>query len=131
MNAAAREIAKQRKAGQALVQAFFRTRKHDRNAAGESVDLHWSKQESRAVDFFVPADRQTDLAYLVVRAREAGAPRGSFQTGVYEIQTDAGIWQRADLMRLDTDTPAKAAKAVFKTWAQLEAEDLAAGGCAA
>jgi hypothetical protein len=64
-----------------------------------------------------------DLPALVRKAEEAKGSRGSFLTGVFEIQTDWGIWSRADKMRLDTDTPRKAAKAYFATWDEMERTD--------
>jgi hypothetical protein len=79
--------------------------------------------ETYYVDIPCPLEKCTDLPWLVNTAREMGVPKGSFQTGIYEIQTDLGIWSRDDQMRLDTDTPRKLAKAKFKTWEEMEAAE--------
>lgn len=65
------------------------------------------------------------LAQLIELAREAGASlggRGRHQGGIFEIQTDEGIWSTADGGKLDVK------HGVFKTWEQLEAEELAERG---
>lgn len=72
-----------------------------------------------------------DLPVLMRAAEQAKGSRGSFVTGVFQIQTDWGIWSRADSMRLDTDTPRKAAKAYFATWDEMERTDKMASELAA
>lgn len=61
------------------------------------------------------------LAEILDAARAAGVPQGTQRAGVFEVQTDAGIWQHARLLfrergfgRITPET------AVFTPWDQLE-----------
>lgn len=69
----------------------------------------------------LPAD--LSLGDALEAARAAGMPKGSHRTGCFEVQNDLGIYSQIDYNRIDLSAPAKAAKVVFKTWEQLEAED--------
>jgi len=76
----------------------------------------------------VEVEASASLPEILAAALKRGASKGTHQTGIFEVQTDRGIYDRADGMRLDVSTPLKAAKVRFKTWDQLEAEELAQPG---
>ena len=65
-----------------------------------------------------------ELGEILAAARSAGAPVGNTLTGVYEVQTDRGIYDRPDARKLD-GTPRRLAAARFRTWADLEAAERA------
>ena len=65
-------------------------------------------------------------------ARDAGitAPqrplaKGSHRSGCFEVQCDRGVWQHVDSKKIDVSTPRKAANVQWRTWEQIEAEELA------
>lgn len=62
------------------------------------------------------------LAELLATYIAAGGTRGSHETGVFEMQTDAGIWSHRDEKRMDASTARRAASCEFKTWEELDAE---------
>lgn len=61
------------------------------------------------------------LALILEEAYSQGIPRGSFRGGAVEVQSDIGIWTSSDGNRLDPWK--REGKIVFKTWAQMEAEE--------
>lgn len=67
----------------------------------------------------------TDIATIVRAALAAGAPIGSSRSGIFEVQTDDGIYAREDGGKLNVDTERKVAKIKFQTWDSLEAEEAA------
>lgn len=69
------------------------------------------------VSFEMPVELQDDLEELLAWSYESGASVGSSRSGIFEIQTDCGIWSSTTCVRI---TPASH---VFKTWDQLEAEE--------
>ncbi len=70
------------------------------------------------------------LEDILAAAHGAGLGRGTHQTGIVEVQTDRGIYARADGNRIDLSTPARAARVQFRSWDELEAEELAARAAA-
>jgi len=83
---------------------------------GDDYNAHW-------INVDLPAD--TDIEEAIQIARENGAPLGSRRSGIFEVQGPRGIWSHVNERRMDFDTPAKRAKVVFKSWEDLEAEELA------
>ena len=77
-------------------------------------------------------DRAMQYAFNEFRGHRTGIKYGSARSGVYEVQCDAGIYTHQNELtggspaRIEVSTPRKAAKVVFKSWDQLEAEDMAA-----
>lgn len=67
-----------------------------------------------------------NLEDALAAARAAGMPKGSYRTGCFEVQNDLGIWEHATASKIDLSTPRKAAKVSFRTWDQVEADELAA-----
>jgi hypothetical protein len=73
-------------------------------------------------------DRAMKFAYNEFRGHRTGIKYGSARSGVYEVQCNAGIYNHENELtggspaRIDVSTPRKAAKVVFKSWDQLEAE---------
>jgi hypothetical protein len=51
--------------------------------------------------------------------------QGSFRTGCFEIQTDAGIFHQTNDRRIELSTKGRAAKTTFLTWDEIEAAELA------
>lgn len=93
-----------------------------RGATGVNVDWfhrpenkHFSKDRVKVFGFEAPAG--STLEQLLAAGYAVGVPRGSHRGGVFEIQTDEGIWSSPTDSRLDPKT------AVFKTWEQLEKEE--------
>ncbi len=91
-------------------------------AFNRSVERMLSNENSRCVVVDVPAD--SDLSTVLAAAKAAGAPVGNQWSGIHEVQTDRGIWSRSDAKKLGGN-PTRIAAASFKTWEQLEAEELA------
>jgi len=71
----------------------------------------------KPIDLEVPDDFE-EVEELLSYAYSLGVPKGSARCGCVEIQTDDGIWSSHHGGRI---VPSKA---VFKTWEQLEAEEL-------
>jgi hypothetical protein len=67
----------------------------------------------------------TPLHDALALAHDAGLSLGSFRTGCFEIQTDAGIFAQVNGKRIELGTKGRAAKTTFKTWEQIEADELA------
>ena len=68
--------------------------------------------------------RNTDLATaisLAIRARVIS--HGSHRSGVFQVQTDDGIFSQVNDRRIDLSTPRRAALVTMKTWEQLEEEE--------
>lgn len=79
-----------------------------------------SSRNAVCVQVEVPDD--ATLPAILAAARSAGAPIGNTLTGVYEVQTDRGIFDRPDKMKLD-GSARRLAAARFRTWAELEAAE--------
>lgn len=82
------------------------------------------KTESRHFDpnqagtpYQFEAPEEATLEEILDLGYELGIPKGSARAGCFEIQTDKGIWQSHNGGRMDP------ARATFKSWEQLEAED--------
>lgn len=78
---------------------------------------HFSKDRVKVFGFEAPAG--SILEQLLAAGYDAGIPKGSHRGGVFEIQTDEGIWSSPSNSRLLPGA------AVFKTWEQLEQEEQA------
>lgn len=89
----------------------------------ESNRVHPQSQPAWAINVQLPAG--TPLADALAAAHAAGLPKGTHRSGCFEVQCDEGIWAQQDGNRIDLSTPRRAAKTTFKTWEQLEAEELA------
>ncbi len=61
----------------------------------------------------------TTLAQALEAYYEAGNPKGSHRSGVFEVQTDEGIYEQVDGNRIDLSTKRSAAKTIVRTWEQL------------
>lgn len=89
------------------------------------ADFFWRTQNrvpsrGRECEFTCAVPRGTDPALMLVIAGALAPVRLDQRHGphgVYEIQTDEGIWRAPD--GADVRSP----RATFKTWEQLEAED--------
>lgn len=61
---------------------------------------------------------------IIRKAWTAGASKGNGQTGVFEIQTDKGIWSVAEGGPLLSQSGNLRRGAQFKSWDALESEEL-------
>lgn len=77
-----------------------------------------SPENVRSIRILVPVD--ATIADIIHAAHEAGASVGSSRSGIFEVQTDTGIWSRADGGKLEVDTERKLSKIVFRSWEALE-----------
>lgn len=85
----------------------------------------WLEQVARgAHSIRIEVPETASLVDILSAAYAAGLSKGSQRSGVFEVQTDAGIYQHHNpefrersYGKLDPD------KAVFKTWEQLEQEE--------
>ena len=75
---------------------------------------------------------QTDplgrLAAALEYAHANGLGKGSYRSGCFQVQADDGIYTQLDDVRFNLATPQGRSRVQFKTWEELEAEDLAAAG---
>lgn len=86
------------------VDAFFRT--YNRHV-----------ERRRVVCVVFEAREGAELAELLELAHKAGAKGRGSSTGIFELQTDEGIWSREDGKPLERRSGKLAA---FATWAKLE-----------
>ena len=76
----------------------------------------------RVVEYGLSVPLGSSLADLLSLAKAAGIPlggRGRNYGGIFEIQTQAGIWSTVDEGKLDL------AHGIFKSWEELEKEEIA------
>lgn len=93
-----------------LVQWFHRTECRD----------FYKKRPAQVFEF--QAAPGAHLDELLLAGYNLGFPSGSMRSGVFELQTDEGIWARPDGKKL-TRTTRTGQKAVFKTWEELDHEE--------
>ena len=93
------------------VNAYFRAYNRD-------PERMFSPANVRFVRVRVPRDA-TPMDMLAA-AHSAGAPEGTHQSGVYQLETPHGVWSRADRMRLDFTTLRRADKVQYWTWEELQ-----------
>lgn len=75
---------------------------------------------SNVVQYRIRVRRDAGLDDILEAAKRCGIPVGNFNCGVFEVQTDVGIWSNPTGKNLRF---AKPANRVFKSWEQLEAEE--------
>jgi len=102
---------------------FFRAEVNKKNLKGQTFDEHWANRPAFDLVLELPVDLDIEDALEI--ARENGAPLGSRRSGIFEVQGPTGIWSHVNGRRMDFDTESKRAKVVFKSWEDLEAEELA------
>ena len=66
-------------------------------------------------DLTLEIEPAAGLDQILEAAYAAGASKGSSRSGVFEVQTDSGIWDREDGGKLAPGRPAR-----FRTWSELE-----------
>ncbi len=89
----------------------------------ETAHRSWAEQVARGAESLrVQVPEGATLAEILEEGRKAGTAKGSQRSGVFEVQTDKGIFQHHNPVfrergygRLD------AAKAHFVTWEALDA----------
>lgn len=85
-------------------------------------DVHVAQSAGRELRVEVPDDATVDEILAVAHA--AGMPKGSSRSGVFQIQTDNGIFQHADARRRERGYGRiTTATSIFQTWAELEASE--------
>lgn len=92
-----------------MIDVFFRRYNRDlaRTLAPENV---------RVVQIDLPDE--APLADILAAAYRAGASKGSSRSGIFEVQTEAGIWAHPGGGKIDPP-----ARACFQTWDELEAAE--------
>ena len=75
--------------------------------------------------FSLPVSISTCEGALDFARTECGLPGGSGRAGVFQVQGPLGVWDHITGNKIDFSTPGKAAKVIYKSWEQLEAEEVA------
>lgn len=77
--------------------------------------------------FFVdyPVDTPAAVQRILDMAAERRICRGSARSGIFQVQTDDGIWTHINERRIDFSTPRRAANVTFQSWEELEAAERA------
>lgn len=65
-------------------------------------------------------DRVADLQTIIEAAWAAGVSKGSQRSGIFEVQTDDGIYSHINEKKID---PSKPNKVEFLTWDEIENEE--------
>ena len=97
----------------------------------QKIDVFFKTENSaRAKEDFQTWDRDVVLEEEVTidELIEQVGYRGSNRCGCFEIQTLEGIIVHKRGSRIDNRTPRKRANILFRTWEQLEADELAGEG---
>ena len=94
---------------------FFRTESNH-----HSVD---DDANRRSISVTLPADLSLRDA-LAIAIVSTPVPIGSYRTGVHEVQNDLGIYQQTNGRRFSFTTARRAATTTFRTWDELEAEEV-------
>ena len=102
---------------------FFRAETNLKNLKGKTYREYWTVRGAHQILLDLPSD--TTLEDALSAARAAGMPKGSHRSGCFEVQSDLGIFQSTHDFGTKID-PARECTFSYKTWAQLEAEELAA-----
>lgn len=76
----------------------------------------YSDENIRQVDVTLPED--ADLWTVIKAARKAGASKGAFDTGIFEVQGPRGIWMEKRGLAFQEDRPDRA---IFRSWEVQEA----------
>jgi hypothetical protein len=88
------------------VDIFWRTYNRDPARQTRPENVRWIRLEL-AADLGLPE--------ILTAAIRAGVSKGSSASGIFEVQTDAGIWDRPDGGKLDPPRRAR-----FRTWDEAE-----------
>lgn len=72
-------------------------------------------EKGRVLVFTVEVPAGASLEAILEAGRAAGLPKGGAGSGVFEVQTDEGIWSTATARVL------RPCNATFQTWDQLDA----------
>jgi hypothetical protein len=84
----------------------------------------WAEHKERPANCYsLSFPTGTTLAAALEFARANGMPQGTHRSGCFEVQTPEGIYSHVNDCKIDLSTPAKAAKVIFTTWAELDAAD--------
>jgi len=106
---------------------FFRAETNPRNLKGKTYREYWTARGAKSLFLDLPED--TTLGEALTAARAAGLPKGSHRSGCFEVQSGLGIFQSTHEFGTRID-PARACTFTFRTWAQLEAEELSTASTA-
>lgn len=97
------------------IDVFFRTYNKDKAKMLSESNKRELKTEIADAD-------AGDIDKLLAAAWKAGAGKGNSHSGVYEIQTDHGVWDSIDGRKINVDTDTGRTRIRFRTWAELETE---------
>lgn len=96
-----------------IVRAYFR--KYNRNPF-----KMFGPENVAFVVINVPVN--ATVAQMLEVAHAAGAPTGTHQNGIFQLETELGVWQRQDQMRIDVSTDRRAEKVQFSSFEDLQRE---------
>jgi len=102
---------------------FFRAETNTTNLKGRTYQQYWSEREAKCL--MLDLDAETTLEEALDTARAHGMPKGSHRSACFQIQTDLGIYDSTHEFGVRIN-PHRPETFTFKTWAELEAEELAA-----
>jgi hypothetical protein len=92
----------------------------------------WNRKPSRIFEprnvrvVIFEAPEAVSVDELLALARAAGAAKDPGRCGIFQIQTDAGIWTASDGRTIRTSSPGLRARVRFHSWEALEAAELGA-----
>jgi len=72
----------------------------------------------RVLEFSIEVPKGATIDQILAAAFAQGVPKGGSSSGIFEIQTDEGIWSIGSTAKV-----LRPGNAVFKTWDQLEEEE--------
>lgn len=82
----------------------------DPNADGRPWDVELELEDSSTFEA---------LQVILNAAYAQGVNKGSRRSGIFEVQTDDGIWSHINNRRIEIDTERKRKNVEFKSWKQL------------
>jgi len=88
---------------------FFRTE-------NKRFDEHWKDRPAHQLRLALSID--TSLTEAIEAAHRAGVAKGSWRSGIFEVQNGTGIYRHVDERSIERSPQSKT---IFQTWEQLEA----------
>jgi len=92
-----------------------------------NFDSKWLNESSAAACFTFDAEVDAPmgtfeaLEQIIATAHSLGVAKGSRRSGIFEVQTDEGIWRHTNERRIDTSTERTRRNVEWATWDELEA----------
>jgi len=96
---------------------FYRAETRSECLHGLTYGEYWSQKGAYYINVELPLD--TDLGTALAAAIEAGCPKGSARSGIFEVQNPLGIWSHKHERRIEVGNK----NVSFKTWEDLDDEN--------